>query len=435
MRGKPVSDPVMKVERGGHVSNGHAHANGHANGLAPTESLVTAQSFSDMNDPDETEDQESGDSFEGVYDTFSQQAAAEREEKNGRKTQQGENHPSLLSFDLKFDYEPQNGAASIALGETELIRPGEMLLICASPGTGKSNLMEVIATLVTAAATGIQPVDALGFSLPCATGASRCLIIDGERTRDDAHASLRRIFRRVDKNESIIEDGRIRGLDFRIFVEIATVAERKQELLSLLSLKKYDYLILDGALDFCLDPNDQRLSIEAVRWLRAVAAKFNLSVVTTLHPNPGSTKPVGHLGTFLCRWCRAVLLLQKQPDGTRTITSDFDNGKLSHASEQVTQSFTWDDSLSLFVSAQKPQCQAGKGRKTATSVREIIQEVYAKKITTQLTAIELRRILQKEYAKTDWQVRDTLKTAMDFGYLTKAGTTKAVVYDLAREND
>ncbi|MDJ1483501.1 AAA family ATPase [Cytophagaceae bacterium YF14B1] len=338
------------------------------------------------------------------------------------------------SYELTLNYTPVNQQSGISLNGIELIRPGEILLLTAAPGTGKTNVMEVFPTLTISAVTSTEAMGTLNFSIPSANELSRCLIIDTERTKDDAHSSLKRIFKRLGQDSNVIQDGKLKGADFRCFIEIAKVEDRRKELERLLEAKQYTFLVIDGAIDFVIDANNLEQSIECVRWLRAIAAKYNLCLITTLHPNPGTTKPVGHLGTFLCRWSRAVLLIQKTTDGVRLITSDFDNGKLSHADQAAIQAFGWDESLSMFNAVTTSFSHLPSQKPSSTLIRDLINKIFVKRQTTQIAATELKKILINEHGKTEWQAKNALKTAVEFGYLTISGSTRNSVYVLTLED-
>ena len=345
-----------------------------------------------------------------------------------------EAHPET-SFEMTLDYVPRNAHPGIALLGVTLIKKGEILAIVAPPASGKTNYMEVVPVAVSSTVSDIEAIDLLGVSLPAATQQSRCLVIDTERTHDDVHSSYKRAYRRLGGDRNAVENGRLKGVECRCFIELATVRERKAELLRLLGENAYDYLIIDGAIDFVDDANDLKESVECVRWLRAIAAKYNLCLITTIHPNPGSTKPVGHLGTYLCRWSRAVLILTKdEQSGHRLITNDFEHGKLSHSSETVVQGFGWDTGLSMFTSVGIPNYGASKSaRKKTQPVREIIEKIFNERQTTQIGATELKKILLKDCAKTEWQAKNTLRTAVEFSYLQITGEKTNAVYSLCNE--
>jgi len=81
---------------------------------------------------------------------------------------------------------------------------------------------------------------------------------------------------------------------------------------------------------------------------KALAVKHDLPILTTMHPNKGTEIMAGHLGAMLYRYSRACLFIRHdQKSGTRQITSEFIQGKLSHSSTPVNGYFSWDTDSSM----------------------------------------------------------------------------------------
>src|SRR5205807_8960626 len=56
-------------------------------------------------------------------------------------------------------------------------------------------------------------------------------------------------------------------------------------------------LLIDGLGDLVTDSNDLLQAIECRIWLREITVKYSTSILTTIHPNPNTNKPRGHIGS------------------------------------------------------------------------------------------------------------------------------------------
>lgn len=210
--------------------------------------------------------------------------------------------------------------------------------IIAPPGMGKSSLCEAVA------ASYLNPsVDALGFAV--SRDFEGILLIDNERTVHDVWNSFYRMSKRAQiRPGQQVEDVTIAGLR-----AIPRLNERLKTIEYLLEQRPYSLLILDGAGDLVTDSNDLLQAIECRIWLREITVKYNLSILTTIHPNSNSNKPRGHIGSEVHRECECVLLAKKIGD-TRVLTTDFEFGKNRNHSH-ISGGFRWSDEQKMFISA------------------------------------------------------------------------------------
>ncbi|OLY91791.1 hypothetical protein BUE76_07680 [Cnuella takakiae] len=131
---------------------------------------------------------------------------------------------------------------------------------------------------------------------------------------------------------------------------ISRAAERKKIIEQMLQENQYGIVIIDGAGDLVEDVNDLAQAIECRIWLREMTVKHQVSIITTLHPNPGinASKPRGHLGSEVCRESECVLLAKKVDEATRIITTEFENGK-NRNSAPITSAYRWCDDAGMFI--------------------------------------------------------------------------------------
>jgi hypothetical protein len=156
----------------------------------------------------------------------------------------------------------------------------------------------------------------------------------------------------------MVTDTAITDLDYRYVSEVPDYMQVRTFIEQVLSFNKYDLLIIDGVLDISPGLNDETGCKEAVNWLRSIAVKHDLGLVTTLHPNKGTDTAAGHLGGFLYRFCRAMLLIRPNSNdkAVKELTVDFPQGKLSHYNPAVFNPayITWSDTDHMFISIEEP---------------------------------------------------------------------------------
>jgi hypothetical protein len=349
-------------------------------------------------------------------------------ELNGEITSEESAGSTTKAKQITFSYQKKNNEAAISIDGVSLLYKSELASIIAAPGVGKTNWIENITATLLAKIHGIPYEDNLGVTAPAANSKSRVLLCDLERPMDDIDTSHRRIFKRLKSPFHIISNDIIPGLDYLSLIEFEKLDEKKSEIESWLDINEYDYLILDGGLDLVDDMNDPKGSAASVRWLRAVAAKYNIAIIITLHPNKNSETAAGHFGTYLQRWSRAFLLIKTAGvDGSRVITTDFDLGKLSHTHLKIEHYFRWNAEKGYFTSCNQSDSYL---HKKSNSLEKTIKEIFISQQTTQLPATKMKKTMMEKLNCSETTVKRKLAEAADFGYISIIGTGKGATYNI-----
>lgn len=248
---------------------------------------------------------------------------------------------------------PEEKAPVMTLGGTSILTHQNISAIIAKPGGGKSSICE--ATL----ATILNPnVDCLGIEVT--NDCRGALYVDFERTNIDVWNSFYRMCRRAGYHEGqALEKVKIAGLR-----SVPRLTERLQTLEYLLQQHDCSLLILDGAADMVTDSNELKEAIECRIILRELTVKYDLSVLTTIHPNPGSDKPRGHIGSEIHREAECVLLAKTFEGDVRIITSEFEHGKNKN-NAPITAGFKWSDEHMMFISCDVESAKIEKENKKA----------------------------------------------------------------------
>lgn len=94
-----------------------------------------------------------------------------------------------------------------------------------------------------------------------------------------------------------------------------------------LNSKDIGLVIIDGVIDLLGDPNNLEQSTNVVQKLMTWTGELKCHIVTVIHENPGSSKPTGHLGTFLERKCETQIMLKKNHINEGWITVECKRGR------------------------------------------------------------------------------------------------------------
>lgn len=322
----------------------------------PVEGISSSQVHSNV--PNQNLDEEG---FINRIEEISKSESSSFEPPEGKK-------PKRKRIDLSLP-RVENKRIAVRIDETDLIRNGELLVLNSLPGTGKTNVTEVVAVAYLVQKLNLIDVDTLGISVDVDTS-KPVLIIDTERTYDDCRDTSDRISRRT----GIPQHELTQYIHFYSFAEIDSSEACKEEFSDIIEEQEFSLIIVDGILDFASSINDEKDSSNTVRFFRSKAVQHDAPVIVTIHPNKGTESIAGHLGAFLYRWSRAVLLIRKDENtGFREITSQFVNGKLSHSSKEVSWFFDWSTNDGMFMSAEvdRAALEATNKRKKKDHVKMI----------------------------------------------------------------
>ena len=255
----------------------------------------------------------------------------------------------------------------LTLGGLSILTHQNITAIIAKQGMGKSSNCESIL------ASFLNPnVDCLGYQVN--KECKGVIYIDFERTTSDVWNSFNRMCRRA-----LIGKGTpITGVLIAGMRAIPRLGERLEAIEYLLQNSPCSLLLLDGAGDMVTDTNDLEQAIDCRIFLRELTVRYNLSIITTLHPNPNSEKPRGHIGSEIIRESEGVLIIKKGEGDCRVITSDFEHGKNRNGA-MVQSAYTWSNEKQMFISidvaivAQK--AQAAKDEKKVKALIHLAVDI------------------------------------------------------------
>jgi hypothetical protein len=273
-------------------------------------------------------------------------------------------------FIPNWNNRPEDLPAVLMLDGTSILTHQNIAAVIADPGMGKSSLCEAICAVHLN-----HNIDALGFRGDA--DYKGIVYADFERTNLDVWNSFNRMARRA----QIPQGCEINNIVIAGMRSVPRLAERMAAIEALLNTNPCSLLLLDGAGDLVTDTNDINQAVECRIWLRELTVKFNLSIFTTIHPNPGTDKPRGHIGSEVVREAECVILAKRTDYDVNLLTTDFAHGK-NRNNRKFTTAYCWNDSEKMFTTADVPEEYAitnfGKaaGRKKLPDPVEIDRNVH-----------------------------------------------------------
>ena len=210
-------------------------------------------------------------------------------------------------------------------------------IMIASPGTGKSSLCESILSNVLN-----NDCKHLGFYVD--SEVERAVFFDCERDASLIDRSNDRMLKRagVDEhhNKAIIVGLR----------EVFAVSDKMQKIVDVIEFIKPQLILLDGIADLMSNTNSEDDTNAVYNWMNQLCIKYEIAIITTLHPNKGTDTARGWIGSEMLRRCEGVASVRENVDEVRTIkiTKARDSGK-----PQV--SFMWCKDTGTMISCDSPK--------------------------------------------------------------------------------
>jgi len=252
-------------------------------------------------------------------------------------------NPMDKIFIPTWDNRPPEHPPVLLLNGIGVLTWQNLSALIAAQGMGKSSNCEAIL------ASFLNPeCDALGWQVD--QSITGVIYLDFERTNTDVWNSFYRMARRA-KIPYGADISKVVLVGMR---SIPRLEQRKEAIIKLLENNPWcKLLVMDGAGDLITDSNDLPQAIECRIWIRELTVKYQLSIFTTLHPNPNSLKPRGHIGSEIMREAEAVMAIEKSAD-LRVIRSEFEHGKNRNGAP-IWGAYAWDDDEKMMCAHDVPE--------------------------------------------------------------------------------
>lgn len=329
--------------------------------------------------------------------------------------------PTEIRLDCEFEE-----AAELCHFDNELVlRKGNIMLLQAAEGSGKSRTISAII------ASNYAPTnsDNLGFRLKN-DKQEIILHIDTEQEKTEVLHSMKRIIRRSE-GADIVQDNKIKNYVLQSFVTIPSIAEKRTWLFNLIEQhgKNIGVLVLDGMTDFINDINDLTESQNFITRLISYMNVYSFGIIGTIHTNTGSDgsgKARGHIGSELKRKAGSNIAIVKTK-----LTHEFSEEygeemvrrlvclKNRFSTDDISIHYAWHGKKRMFATCELTGMDQSKKRKLSHSskVELLIKEVV--KSNEQLTHTELCERISTYTEKSKRTARRNIETALKDGHLVK----------------
>lgn len=261
-------------------------------------------------------------------------------------------------FSPSWTEEPQRRPPVVTIGgaEARIASEGNICVIVAQPGVGKSAVCEALCS------TSLNPnCDAFGLRVSL-NYERKILYVDSERDIVDHYDSWKRMLRRSgiqSDAEDLLPDGQPFSqsiVDYQLWTALPSSHARTDLLFNLIESDQYALVVVDGFGDFVSDVNDGDEVDAFASGLRSRIIEHRVAVFGTIHANPNDEKARGHLGSELIRRAESVFILKRDEENTaiRELTTDYKHGKVRNAGDLQRSRFQWDPHLEMFSSVSMP---------------------------------------------------------------------------------
>lgn len=273
---------------------------------------------------------------------------------------------------------------------SQLAIPGNIVMLLASPGVGKSSVISAIV------ARHISPTtNAFGLDVVAPNG---IVVIDTEQPRDQVVLLHKRMARRIGcAPEQLPDMFDATNVHWYVSNKSLSVDKQVDNLFAAIQETQPSLVIVDqvGSLVLNVNNNDEVQTL--VKRIAYDAESSGRTWVVVLHTNPTSDKGRGVLGSDIHRWAASVLFIKRPAnDGDPSLltTSNVDGIMAKVRSGPAVRCFfSWDDSRGDFYPTTHEQSQD----LNFTMVRAALDEVFDSSdgTTKALSLSELRQSLKE----------------------------------------
>ena len=240
--------------------------------------------------------------------------------------------------------EPPPLVPLFTLAEHVICTPGNLASITAQAKVGKSAFVgAMMAATMTAPETETDLLSIRAFN----TQNKAFIYFDTEQSPYHFWHAVTRAKRRAkvtDKPEWLtahrIADMKAQDVRKAVAIRMADMAEVHGGIYA---------VVIDGVADLVADVNDAEECNGLVAELHALSIRYDCSIITVIHKNPGSEKVRGHLGSQIERKAETNLSLDKE-DGVTVVWSAKQRG--ASIDKKDAPRFVWDDELKMHASVR-----------------------------------------------------------------------------------
>jgi len=322
-------------------------------------------------------------------------------------------------YEVTLNHKVSESRVVLELQGSPILTKGNVSLLISSPGTGKSQLTEIVL-----ASHLRDDIDTLGFKV---NSEKRVLLIDTERDHDDAFHGIKRIQKRTGVNGD--KHGKLPDISFWSFRTVIGWKDKRMHLRKFMESKEYDLILLDGFSHFIGDTNNVEQSEEFVSELMSYSSTYRCGIMGTLHNNfkqKDSQSARGHLGGAMMREAYTYFSVTRDKDdpSLRLLSSKVgENVKNRGGKDNIEVYFKWSDELGMFVGADyKPEpAMTLRTEETLMTIKDVMRKIFSKHDYGQLSYGLLLQSYNKVSGGSESKSEHAIKKATRGGVIIKKG--------------
>lgn len=210
---------------------------------------------------------------------------------------------------------------------------GNFVSLVGLPKAGKSTFISAII------AAGISKKEIFGMNIITYENKYRIALFDTEQSNIDFQNKAKQI-KRLSKQADIYKN-----------LDVYTVTEHSANTIMHL-IKMYleitptcAVLVVDGILDLIDNMNDEKQSKYLTKFLRVMAKKFDVLIITVLHLGKKDKTSIGHIGSSSDRYAQSTLEIEKTKEGTFKMSAKM----LRSASDFEPIELAWSDDNKSYI--------------------------------------------------------------------------------------
>lgn len=243
----------------------------------------------------------------------------------------------------------------------------------------------------------------------------KVLYIDTEMEKGNTQLVVKRLYKMMGWDKMTQQD-QFRVLRLR---EEDKASNRWKMTLKAIFEFRPNVVFLDGFIDVLNDFNDNKECAEVIYQDMKTASFYNISFWNLLHQNPGSTKMVGHGGSFLERKTTDVFMVQKDKEGTVVSFSAKQLKARGRDVSEMTYMFGDDeDHLGIpFIDDKTPSGTANNATKTEPDAEEVKNMVSVIGIRQNISLTTLREDMKTAFHIGSGKAKEYIDLAVHMGFL------------------
>lgn len=219
---------------------------------------------------------------------------------------------SLDEFRIDLGRDDIQQQIVITIQDQTILTLGSLAILTGKPKARKTSFLHAFL------ASGLMDDKLWTIKTTLPEDKNQICLVDTEQSIFDLYQSLNRLGNMVNKKLVDIPN-------FSVYSTRSGDVEKTMQVIETICIKnpQIGLIAIDGLIDLVHDINDVREAKNAINFLKNCCDKYNVGIIGILHQNKSTNYSLGHLGSFASRFAQSELSIEKNDDGTSTLTPTF----------------------------------------------------------------------------------------------------------------